>query len=156
MVFDQGVGDLFVVRVAGNIIAPSQAGSVEFAAAEFGTRLVVVLGHTQCGAVAAAIRSIQNANTVQSTENEQSPNILSVVSRIQPHIVDLVERDSGENDTELALRAMQANVCASVDQLRSGSKVLKTLIANEGLRVVGAEYDIKTGIVTFIDTATNV
>lgn len=145
MVFDQGVGDLFVVRVAGNVIAPSQVGSVEFAASEFSTRLVVVLGHTMCGAISATIRSIQDP------ENEHSSNIMSIVNRIRPHIRGLVEDDSGTDYAHLAHRAVRANVRASVDHLRHGSQVLETLIASDGLQVVGAEYNVKTGVVEFIE-----
>jgi len=145
MVFDQSAGDLFVVRVAGNVIAPSQAGSVEFAASEFGTRLVVVLGHTMCGAISATIRSIRNP------ENEHSSNVMSIVNRIRPNICGLVEDDSGGDDAQLAHRAMRENVRASVDQLRNGSEVLETLINSDGLEVVGAEYNVKTGVVEFIE-----
>ena len=147
LVFDQGLGDLFVVRVAGNVIAPSQVGSVEFAAAEFGTRLVVVLGHTRCGAVDATIRSIQQP------KNEHSANIMSIVNRIQPHIVGLVEKHTDSSHAELARRAVRANVLASVAHLRHGSEVLETLIAREGLEVVGAEYNIETGEVEFLSNA---
>ena len=145
MVFDQGLGDLFVVRVAGNIIAPSQVGSVEFAAAEFGTRLVVVLGHTHCGAVGATIRNIQEP------AGEHSPNIMAIVERIRPHILGLVESDSHTNSDDLHHQAMRANVRASAEHLRNGSNLLATLIETEGLRVVGAEYDVETGLVGFFD-----
>ncbi len=145
MVFDQGLGDLFVVRVAGNIIAPSQVGSVEFAAAQFGTRLVVVLGHTHCGAVGATIRSIQEP------DGEHSPNIMAIVDRIRPHVIDLVEAAATTDDTTLQNQAMRANVKASVKQLQQGSQVLETLIQDDGLRVVGAEYNIETGRVEFFD-----
>jgi len=113
IVFDQGLGDLFVVRVAGNVIAPSQVGSVEFAASEFDTRLVVVLGHTRCGAISATIRSIQE------TSDDHSPNVLAIVDRIRPHIVGLVEDSSVGDEAELARRATRANVRASVDHLRA-------------------------------------
>lgn len=145
MVFDQGLGDLFVVRVAGNVIAPVQVGSVEFAASQFGTRLVVVLGHTQCGAVNAAIQSIRQPQV------EHSSNVSAIVDSIRPHIVDLVEEDKGAEDSTLAHQAVRANVRAAVDHLRNSSQVLESLIVSEGLRVVGAEYDIKTGNVEFLD-----
>ena len=145
MVFDQGLGDLFVVRVAGNVIAPSQIGSVEFAAAEFGTRLVVVLGHSKCGAVSATIR------TIREPQCEHSSNIMSIVNRIKPHIQGIVESDSGSDEVDLAHRAMRANVRASVNHLQNGSQVLESLITNDGLQVVGAEYDIETGSVNFIE-----
>ena len=145
MVFDQGLGDLFVVRVAGNIIAPSQVGSVEFAASEFGTRLVVVLGHTACGAVNATIRFIQQPQI------KHSSNIMSIVDRIRPHIQGLVENNAGADEDKLAHLAVHANIRASVDHLRHGSQVLESLIENEGLQVVGAEYNIETGDVEFIE-----
>src|SRR5882762_9915309 len=84
LVFGQGFGDLFVIRVAGNIVAPSQVGSVEFAAGRFGTRLAVVLGHTQCGAILATLEELR-----QPTPN-QSPNLHSIVDRIRPSVQPLL------------------------------------------------------------------
>src|SRR5260221_3196407 len=78
IVFDQGLGDLFVIRVAGNIVAPSQIGSVEFAADRFGTRLVVVLGHSMCGAIQATLDELGRPST------DQSPNLRAIVDRIRP------------------------------------------------------------------------
>ena len=144
IVFDQGLGDLFVIRVAGNIIAPSLIGSVEFAASEFGTRLVVVLGHTRCGAVHATIEEIQRPS------GPPSPNLASIVDRIRPHIEDYV-RVTPEQEADAVWRgAVRANVGASVEKLRSGSAILEQLIAEEGLVVVGAEYCLRSGVVTFL------
>jgi carbonic anhydrase len=145
LVFDQGFGDLFVIRVAGNIVAPSQVGSVEFAAARFNTRLVVVMGHSQCGAVIAAL------DDVLGRTNEQSRNLRSIVDRVRPSVE--AARAGRQDDAEDAwLReAVRANVRASVDHLRHGSGLLEQLIAREGLVVVGAEYSLETGVVTFLD-----
>ncbi len=137
IVFDQGLGDLFVIRVAGNIVAPSQVGSVEFAASRYGSRLVVVLGHSQCGAILATIDEMR-----RPTEN-QSRNLRAIVDRVRPAIV-------GTTTVEEAVRA---NIRASVDHLRHGSPVLEQLIRDEGVVVVGAEYSLETGIVTFFDGA---
>ena len=144
MVFSQGFGDLFVIRVAGNIVAPSQIGSVEFAAERFGTRLAVVLGHTQCGAVAATLEELrQPAN--------QSPNLRAIVERIRPSIEPLLELPIAKDPDVLAERAVRANVNASVNQLRHGSAILERLIEREGLLIVGAEYHVEEGTVEFWD-----
>lgn len=147
IVFDQGLGDLFVIRVAGNIVAPSQVGSVEFASARFGTRLVVVLGHSQCGAITATLEELQ-----QPTQN-QSKNLRSIVDRIRPSVERLLETDFKHDLDALVERAIRANVGVSVDHLRHGSAILEQLIQEEGLRVVGAEYSLETGEVDFFDCA---
>ncbi len=145
IVFDQGLGDLFVIRVAGNVVAPSQVGSVEFAAERFGTRLVVVLGHSQCGAILATVEQLQ-----QPAEN-QSRNLSSIVDRIRPS-VEVLMRTELRNDMDVLVKhAVRANVGASVDHLRHGSEVLEQLILTRGLRIVGAEYSLETGVVEFLD-----
>ena len=145
IVFDQGLGDLFVIRVAGNIVAPSQVGSVEFAAARFGTRLVVVLGHSECGAILATLEELQ-----RPTEN-QSRNLQSIVDRVRPSVEALLHTDLRRDLKALVKEAVRANIRASVDHLRHGSQVLEQLIQDDGLRVVGAEYSLETGIVEFLD-----
>ncbi|TFH65175.1 MAG: carbonic anhydrase [Candidatus Zixiibacteriota bacterium] len=146
IVFDQGLGDLFVIRVAGNIVAASQVGSVEFAAARFGTRLVVVLGHSQCGAVLATLEELQRA-----TEN-QSRNLRSIVDRIRPSVQALLEREHWPDPDALVRHAVRANIIASANHLRHGSEVLEQLIRSNGLLVVGAEYSLETGVVDFFDS----
>ena len=146
LVFDQGLGDLFVIRVAGNIVAPSQIGSVEFAAERFGTRLVVVLGHSQCGAVLATLEELRRPTTAQSR------NLRSIVDRIRPAVESLVAGGSELPAEVLVPRAVRANILVSVGQLRRGSDVLEQLITHEGLRVVGAEYSLESGIVEFLDS----
>jgi len=143
LVFDQGVGDLFVIRVAGNIVAPSQIGSVEFAAEQFGTRLVVVLGHSRCGAVAATLEQLQ-----KPAEN-QSPNLASIVERIRPSVEGLLSSEPDDDRAALIERGVRANVVASVEHLKHGSSVLEQLIESERLLVVGAEYSLETGEVEF-------
>ncbi len=145
IVFDQGLGDLFVIRVAGNIVAPSQVGSVEFAAAQFGTRLVIVLGHTQCGAITATLKELQ-----QPTEN-QSRNLRSIVDRIRPAVEPLLATELRHDPDALAQHAVRANILASASHLRHGSEILEQLIQTDGLRVVGAEYSLETGVVDFFD-----
>jgi carbonic anhydrase len=147
IVFDQGLGDLFVIRVAGNIVAPSQVGSVEFAAARFGTRLVVVLGHSQCGAISATLEELQ-----RPTEN-QSINLRSIVDRVRPSVESLLQSRLEGDPEALVERAVRANVGVSVNHLRHGSEILEQLIRDEGLRVVGAEYSLETGEVDFFDCA---
>jgi carbonic anhydrase len=145
IVFDQGLGDLFVIRVAGNIVAPSQVGSVEFAAERFGTRLVVVMGHTQCGAIHAAIEAISGA------EGSASRNMMSIVNRVRPNIEGLMATDLARDSVRLHREAMRANVRASVNHLRHGSEVIERLAGEGGLAVVGSELDLATGEVTFFD-----
>jgi carbonic anhydrase len=145
LVFDQGFGDLFVIRVAGNIVAPSQVGSVEFAASRFGTRLVVVMGHSQCGAITATLEELTGKGAPAST------NLRSIVDRVRPSVETLLwQRGDADPDT-LMREAIRANVRASVNHLRHGSDLLERLIADSGLMVTGAEYSLESGIVTFFD-----
>lgn len=145
IVFDQGLGDLFVIRVAGNVVAPSQIGSVEFAASRYGTRLVVVLGHSQCGAILATIEELQ-----QPAEN-QSRNLRSIVDRVRPSVEGLLATELRKDVDTLVRHAVRSNVSVSASHLRHGSAVLEQLIRNDGLLVVGAEYSLETGIVEFFD-----
>ncbi len=145
IVFDQGLGDLFVIRVAGNIVAPSQVGSVEFAAERFGTRLVVVLGHSRCGAVLATLEELGRPSA------DQSRNLRSIVDRIRPSVVPLLSAGLGERPDTLVQQAIRANIHVSANHLRHGSEVLEQLIQKDGLLVVGAEYSLETGVVDFFD-----
>jgi carbonic anhydrase len=145
IVFDQGLGDLFVIRVAGNIVAPSQVGSVEFAAERFGTRLVVVLGHSRCGAVEATLEELR-----RPTAN-QSKNLRSIVDRIRPAVEPLLATSLRPDAEALVRDAVRANIRVSASQLRHGSESLERLIERDGLRVVGAEYSLRTGVVDFFD-----
>ncbi len=145
LVFDQGLGDLFVIRVAGNIVAPTQIGSVEFAATQFGTPLVVVLGHGSCGAVTATL------NEMTAPSEGASRNLRSIVGRIEPALKPLMERGAWDDHSKLMGAAVRANVRASVQQLKAGSQVLESLINDGQLAIVGAEYDMETGEVNFLD-----
>lgn len=145
LVFDQGFGTLFVIRVAGNIVSPSQIGSVEFAATQFNTRLVVVLGHTQCGAVGATL------NALRDKSQSQSRGQRSIVERIIPAVATLMETPLVDQPDELIKHAGRANVRASVSHLRHGSEILEDMVANEGLLIIGAEYSLDSGAVTFFD-----
>jgi carbonic anhydrase len=146
LVFDQGFGDLFVIRVAGNVVAPSQIGSVEFAAARFGTRLVVVMGHSQCGAISATL------DDVLGLAPSQSRNLRSIVDRVRPSIETLLAGRTACDDSEALVReAVRANVRASVGHLRHGSDLLEELIQKDGLVVIGAEYSLETGVVSFFE-----
>ena len=147
IVFDQGLGDLFVIRVAGNIVAPSQVGSVEFAASRYNTRLVIVLGHSQCGAVLATIEEMRRPS------ESRSWNLQSIVERVRPSVSALLGTELANDPDALVRHAVRANIRASVDHLRHGSSLLEQLIRNEGLLVVGAEYSLETGEVTFLDGA---
>jgi carbonic anhydrase len=143
IVFDQGLGDLFVIRVAGNIVAPSQVGSVEFAADRFQTRLVVVLGHSNCGAIQATIEELGRPT------GDQSRNLRSIVERIEPCVRPLI--NGGVPKDKLMEKAVRANIRASANHLRHGSEILEQLIQRNGLLVVGAEYSLETGVVDFFD-----
>ncbi|HSN01213.1 MAG TPA: carbonic anhydrase [Rudaea sp.] len=145
IIFDQGLGDLFVIRVAGNIIAPSLVGSVEFAAARFGTPLVVVLGHTQCGAIAATVEELTQQG------GAQSPNLLSIVNRVRPSVLPLMNTELRHDLDALSREAVRANIRASANHLRHGSELMENLIEQKGFRVVGAEYSLETGVVDFFD-----
>lgn len=144
LVFGQGFGDLFVIRVAGNIVAPSQVGSVEFAAEVFGIRLAVVLGHTQCGAVAATLE------VLRQPRDHTSPNLRAIVERMRPAIEPLLGTPVAKDPAALAAEATRANIRASVKHLRHGSALLERRIEHEGLMIVGAEYCLESGTVEFL------
>jgi len=145
IVFDQGLGDLFVIRVAGNIVAPSQIGSVEFAAERYHTRLVVVLGHSNCGAILATLEELSRPSEAQSR------NLRSIVDRIRPSVQALLATDVRHEPAELVRQAVRANIRVSAGHLRHGSEVLEQLIQKDGLMIVGAEYCLDTGVVEFFD-----
>lgn len=145
LVFDQGLGDLFVIRVAGNVVAPSQVGSVEFAAERFGTRLVVVMGHSMCGAVQATLEELERPS------ESRSPNLRSIVDRIWPSVQGLLGTELRHDHDALLENAIRANIRASADHLRHGSQILEQMIQKDGLLVVGAEYSLETGVVDFFD-----
>ena len=145
LVFDQGFGDLFVIRVAGNIVAPSQVGSVEFAAAKFGIKLVVVMGHSQCGAITAAVEELLDG------AKPESRNLRSIVDRVMPSVKGVIAVGGNADRTTLIREAVRANVRASVDHLRHGSALLEKLTQQEGLVIVGAKYSLDSGVVSFLD-----
>lgn len=145
IVFDQGLGDLFVIRVAGNIVAPSIVGSVEFAASQCGTRLVVVLGHTGCGAVQATVDSVLDG------QGAPTDSLQFIVNRVRPSVEPLAETELRNDRSALVDASVRANIRASASQLRGGSPLLERLIRDDGLVVVGGEYDLETGQVDFFD-----
>lgn len=147
IIFNQGLGDLFVIRVAGNIVAPSQVGSVEYAAALYNARLVVVVGHTRCGAILATLEELQRPSA------NQSRDLRSIVDRVRPSVEVLLKTELRNDLDALVSTAVRANVSASVNHLRHGSELLERLIQTDGLAVVGAEYSLETGVVDFFDTA---
>jgi len=145
IIFDQGLGDLFVIRVAGNIVEPSQIGSIEFAAAQFGTRLVVVLGHSKCGAIEATMREMQGSSA------SPSRNIGAIVDFIRPSLEPLLQEEQGDDTAAIVEQAVRANVGASANRLRHGSDIIEELERDDGLLIVGAEYSLETGLVDFFD-----
>ena len=145
IVFDQDLGDLFVIRVAGNIVAPSQLGSIEYAAEYFGTRLVVVMGHTHCGAILGTLEQLRRPTEARS------PHMRFVANCIRPALTDLLAPELGYDRETLIRKSIRANVRRSVAQLRTGSKILENLAASDGLVIVGAEYAVETGRVQFLE-----
>ena len=143
-VFDQGLGDLFVIRVAGNIAAPSQVGSIEFAVEQFQVRLVVVLGHSNCGAVRATLAHLQ-------APGDTSPALRAIVDRIAPGIQPVLSGCGGESDACMP-QAIRANVMATIGNLRAQSDYLRYAELQGGLRIVGADYDLGSGAVDFFAT----
>lgn len=146
IVFDQGLGDLFVIRVAGNIVAPSQIGSIEFAAMKFGTRLVVVLGHSQCGAVLAAV------DQLQAPIDSRSRHLRSIVDFVRPSVEQCLATNADDDHDALVEKAVRANIQNSVEHLRHGSEILEEMIGEDRLRIIGAEYSLETGLVEFFDS----
>jgi len=147
LIFDQGLGDLFVIRVAGNIVAPSQIGSIEYAAKQFGTRLVVVLGHSNCGAVIATL------NELAKREEHRSPNLRAIVDRVRPAVEPVLAQHVNNDPDAVIGDAVRANIQASVEQLSQASSIVADLIKAGDLQIVGAEYSIETGIIEFFDDA---
>jgi len=145
LVFDQGFGSLFVIRVAGNVVAPSQIGSVEFAVQQFKTPLVVVMGHSNCGAVTATI------NELERGDSARTPNLWSIVDRISPAVSTLMDTPLKDDKEALIAHAIRANVRLAADHLRHGSRLLEEEVAANKLLVVGAEYSLETGVVDFFD-----
>ena len=145
IVFDQGLGDLFVIRVAGNVVAPSQVGSVEFAVERFGVQLVVVLGHSRCGAIEATLEALSRPGQAQS------PGLRSIVDRVRPSIEGLLHTELGRDRPRLVQEAVEANIRASVNQLRHGSEILERLVLAGRLQIAGAEYALDSGQVRFLD-----
>ena len=145
IVFDQGIGDLFVIRVAGNVVAPSLVGSVEFACSKFGTRLVVVMGHTQCGAVQATYEALQHP------DQSVSENIGAIAEFIRPSVESVLDNNRGDDAETIVERAVRANIRASAAKLRHASDIIESLERDDGLLIVGAEYSLETGRVDFFD-----
>ena len=149
IIFDQGLGDLFVIRVAGNIVAPSQVGSIEFAAERFGTRLIVVMGHSRCSAVSTTLDELERP------ADSRSPNLTSIVNFIRPSVQELLQSEDRPEHDELMSQAIKANIRNSVNHLRNHSDILSRMIKDNGLMVVGAEYSLATGVVSFFDGLTD-
>jgi len=148
IIFDQGLGDLFVIRVAGNIVAPSQVGSIEFAAERFGTRLIVVMGHSRCSAVSTTLDELERP------AGSRSPNLTSIVNFIRPSVQGLLQSEKRYEHDELVSLAIEENIHNSVNHLKLHSDILRRMIQENGLIVVGAKYSLATGVVRFFDDST--
>ncbi len=145
LIFDRGIGDLFVIRVAGNVVAPSQIGSIEYAAKQFNTKLVVVLGHSNCGAVIATMQELA------LKESHRSPNLRAIVDRVRPALEPILSDGFDVDDETVISSCVRANIQASVEQLQHGSLILEELIESGDLKIVGAEYSIETGNIKFFE-----
>lgn len=143
IVFDHGIGDLFVVRVAGNIAARSQIGSIEFAARTFGVRLIVVLGHSRCGAIEAVVDELRKPSVLQSD------NLDFVIEKLRPSVEQVMTEGYGHDPDMLVAEVGRENVRRSARSLRDDSKIIEQLVENEELMIVGAEYSLQTGVVEF-------
>ena len=141
ILFDQGVGDLFVIRVAGNVVASSGAlvkGSIEYGVAELGASLIMVLGHTACGALKAAIKHIEDHDTLPGS-------IGGLVATLKPVVAKIKGRPGDPLD-----QAIRANVEAGVARLKALSPIMAPAVRAGRLKVVGGVYDLKSGIVSLI------
>lgn len=145
IVFETSLGELFVIRVAGNVVAPIETGSIEYAAAKLGTRLVIVLGHEGCGAVQATIDELRHPGSTPS------PNLTALVDRVRPAVAPLLTSASGDDPAALSRAAVRANVVASIARLRAESSILREMSEREGALIVGAVYSLRTGVVDFLD-----
>lgn len=143
IIFDCGLGELFVVRVAGNVVAPSLVGSVEYAVTTFGTSLVVVMGHTCCGAIRATLDVLRNGN------KPISDNVRDLVERVTPAAAEFATSNLPE--AEIVKRTTRANIRVSASHLRYGSKLLERLVHEGKIAIVGAEASLETGFVDFFD-----
>jgi len=137
LLFDQGVGDLFVVRTAGNVVDDIALGSIEYAVEHLGTRLIVVLGHERCGAVDATLKG-----------GEAPGKIKSVVAAISPAVEKAKAKGHGEHGCDLLCSAVRTNVKMVAEKLRSGSPILNEFMEDGLLKTVGAYYDLDTGSVS--------
>jgi carbonic anhydrase len=134
LVFDQGIGDVFSVRVAGNVINEDVLGSIEYGCKVAGSKIVVVLGHTKCGAVTAACNHVELGN------------ITALLSKIQPAVKAVGKETTPEAIEETAI----VNVHLSIDRIRIESPILAEMEKNEEIEIVGASYDVNSGEVTFL------
>ena len=145
LVFDQGLGDLFVIRVAGNIAASSQIESIEIAAQQFGTPLVVVLGHSQCNAVTASVDEQMKPLEMRSS------GVGVIVKTIQPSVRAVLDSQPGLDRQGLVCASIRENVRGAVKRIKAGSDVLVKLLDQGQLHIVGAEYSLETGAVEFME-----
>lgn len=145
LVFDQGFGSLFVIRVAGNVAGPTPIGSIEYAVRQFGTPLIVVLGHSQCGAVMATLAELAGE------PGQSSPGLRAIVDRVRPAVEPILAAHSDYRDASVIEQSVRANIRASVRRLSNGSRVIDKLIGAGELLVIGAEYSIETGRVEFFE-----
>ncbi len=142
IVFDQGLGDLFVIRVAGNIVASSQIGSVEYAAARLGAPLLVVLGHSHCGVIEATVAGLRSEPGLRSV------HLSNITDQVAPEVEPLLDMYP-ENEPALLAAATRTNVLASMQRLREGSSILRDLVDRGRFRIVGAQYYLDSGVVDF-------
>jgi carbonic anhydrase len=139
LAFDQNPGGLFVVRVAGNFVTADGLGSLEYGAAVLGTKLIMVLGHSSCGAISATVTALQKGNTFPG-------HIADLVRAMKPGIEPVLTQPGGD----LVQRAAIANVRYNVDRLEKAGPILTEMLDKKELRVVGAVYDLSTGKISLV------
>jgi carbonic anhydrase len=149
MIFDRGLGDIFVIRVAGNVVAPSVIASVEFAALNFGTPICVVMGHSACGAVKAAV-SAEATGSHAATRNLEK-----LVLKVRPAVRWALRSTKCDTEAELLHQATLCNVRRNARLLKKRSTVIDDLTNEQKLMVVSAYYDLHTGRVLFDDSEMN-
>jgi carbonic anhydrase len=137
LIFDQGLGDIFSVRVAGNVVNEDVLGSMEYACKVAGSKLVVVLGHSKCGAVTSACQHVEVGN------------ITALLSKIQPAVRQIEAEVGTVNTEENIQRVADANVDVAISVIRKQSEILATLEKEGEIKIVGGMYDVETGVVAF-------
>ncbi len=141
LIFDQGLGDIFSVRIAGNILNEDILGSMEFATKVVGTKIIVVLGHTKCGAIVGACNHVELGN------------LTTLLNKIQPAIASekTVTADRNGSNSEFVNKVTDIHVQLTIDRIRRESPIIAELEEQGSIKIIGGIYDVETGLVTFFE-----